>query len=44
MGNLAGEGAMKPEVSVEGILRVVRRLKIEDSAKFFKFDGTIIPW
>jgi hypothetical protein len=30
--------------SVEGILKVVGQLMKEDSAKFFRLDGEIIPW
>ncbi|PVH73909.1 NAD(P)-binding protein [Cadophora sp. DSE1049] len=44
MGNIAGSGGMKVEDSVKGILQVVANLKVEDGAKFFKYDGTILPW
>lgn len=44
MGNIAGEGGMKVEDSVRGMLEVVGGLKEDDSAKFWKYDGTILPW
>ncbi|KAK0447408.1 uncharacterized protein EV420DRAFT_1647734 [Desarmillaria tabescens] len=44
MGNLVGNGGMEPKDSAKGIVRVVEGLKREDSAKFFQFDGTLVPW
>lgn len=42
---MGGRGAMvEPEISVEGMLEVVSRLRKEDSGKFFRFDGSQAPW
>lgn len=42
---MGGEGAMlEPEESVSNIVRTVTGLKHEDSGKFFRYDGGIIPW
>ena len=42
---MGGKGAMiEPRVSIEGMLDVVGALKLEDSGKFYKFDGSQIPW
>lgn len=35
---------MRVEESVEAMLKVIADLKVEDSGRFFKFDGTIMPW
>lgn len=43
MGKLLG-GGIEPKDSAQGIVRVVEGLKREDSAKFFQFDGTLLPW
>jgi NAD(P)-dependent dehydrogenase (short-subunit alcohol dehydrogenase family) len=40
-------GASAPltaEASVRGLRNVVRRLRREDSGKFFSYDGAAIPW
>jgi NAD(P)-dependent dehydrogenase (short-subunit alcohol dehydrogenase family) len=44
MGNLAGPGAMSVEESVNAVLKVVRNLKLEDSAKFLTYNQEILPW
>ncbi|PBK59970.1 NAD(P)-binding protein, partial [Armillaria solidipes] len=44
MGSLAGEGGMQPSVSAKSIVDVVEGLKKDDNAKFFRFDGTLMPW
>ena len=44
MGNLAGPGAMSVEESVSAVLAVIRKLKLEDSAKFLSYDGESLPW
>ncbi|SJL06631.1 uncharacterized protein ARMOST_09973 [Armillaria ostoyae] len=44
MGSLAGEGGMEPSVSAKSIVDVVKGLKKDDNAKFFRFDGTLMPW
>ena len=42
---MGGEGAMiEANVSVEGMLEVVEGLRIGDSGKFYKYDGTLVPW
>ena len=42
---MGGKGAMvEPEVSISGMLEVVRGLRMEDSGKFFRFDGGVVPW
>lgn len=44
MGNLAGDGAIPVSESAHGVLAGIQGLKTEDSAKFFSFNGTILPW
>ncbi len=44
MGRLSGDGGMPPEKSAAGILSVVQKLKLDDSATFFNYDGTTLPW
>ncbi|KAF2475814.1 NAD(P)-binding protein [Lindgomyces ingoldianus] len=42
---MGGKGAMvEPQVSIEGMLEVVRGLKKDDSGKFYRFDGSQVPW
>jgi NAD(P)-dependent dehydrogenase (short-subunit alcohol dehydrogenase family) len=42
---MGGKGAMvEPEVSITGMLEVIRGLKKEDSGKFYRFDGSQCPW
>lgn len=42
---MGGKGAMvEPEVSIAGMLDVIGGLKKEDSGKFFRFDGSQVPW
>ncbi|KAF2201072.1 NAD(P)-binding protein [Delitschia confertaspora ATCC 74209] len=42
---MGGEGAIEePEVSIEGMLKTVHGLKKEDSGKFYRFSGDIVPW
>ncbi|KAF2242849.1 short chain dehydrogenase/reductase SDR [Trematosphaeria pertusa] len=42
---MGGKGAMvQPEVSIAGMLDVLKGLKKEDSGKFFRFDGSQVPW
>ncbi|KAF2733321.1 NAD(P)-binding protein [Polyplosphaeria fusca] len=42
---MGGKGAMvEPHVSIEGMLHVISGLKKEDSGKFFRFDGSQVPW
>lgn len=42
---MGGKGAMvEPEVSIAGMLEVVGGLRKEDSGKFYRFDGSPIPW
>ena len=38
------EAPLTPRESVTGQLEVVRRLRKEDSGKFFSYDGTELPW
>jgi len=44
MGNIVGKPSMQPEESANGIVDLALRLKPEDSAKFFQWDGQIVPW
>ncbi|ORX94639.1 hypothetical protein BCR34DRAFT_220185 [Clohesyomyces aquaticus] len=42
---MGGKGAMvEPEVSIEGMLEVIKGLKKEDTGKFYRFDGSQVPW
>ncbi|KAF2271280.1 NAD(P)-binding protein [Westerdykella ornata] len=42
---MGGKGAMvEPEVSISGMLEVIGGLKQEDSGKYYRFDGAIVPW
>lgn len=42
---MGGKGAMvEPEVSIQGMLEVLRGLKKEDSGRFYRFDGSQVPW
>lgn len=42
---MGGKGAMvEPEVSISGMLDVIKGLRKEDSGKFYRFDGTQVPW
>jgi NAD(P)-dependent dehydrogenase (short-subunit alcohol dehydrogenase family) len=42
---MGGKGAMvEPEVSIRGMLETISGLKREDSGKFYRFDGSQIPW
>ncbi|KAF2790189.1 NAD(P)-binding protein [Melanomma pulvis-pyrius CBS 109.77] len=43
--SMGGKGAMvEPQVSIEGMLEIVKGLRREDSGKFYRFDGTQVPW
>ncbi|KAF2714179.1 NAD(P)-binding protein [Pleomassaria siparia CBS 279.74] len=43
--DMGGKGAMvEPEISIEGMLDVVKGLKRDDSGKFYSFNGSQIPW
>ncbi|KAK0473570.1 hypothetical protein IW261DRAFT_1657391 [Armillaria novae-zelandiae] len=44
MGSLIGEGGMEPSVIAKSIVDIVEGLKKDDNAKFFRFDGTLMPW
>lgn len=44
MGRLSGDGGMPPSKSAAGILSVVRKLKPQDSATFYNYDGKVLPW
>lgn len=44
MGRIAGDGGMPPEKSAAGIIGVLQKLKLNDSATFFSYDGTTLPW
>ncbi|KAF2002293.1 NAD(P)-binding protein [Amniculicola lignicola CBS 123094] len=42
---MGGKGAMvEPRVAIEGMLDVLGGLKMEDSGKFYRFDGAQVPW
>jgi NAD(P)-dependent dehydrogenase (short-subunit alcohol dehydrogenase family) len=43
--SMGGKGAMvEPSVSIEGMLDIVGGLKREDSGRFYRFDGSLVPW
>lgn len=43
--DMGGRNApMQPEESVGHLLRLIDRLKPDDSGKFFNYDGTTLPW
>ena len=43
--DMGGENALHPvSVGVEGVLKTVLALKLEDSGKFYNFQGEIVPW
>lgn len=44
MGNLAGDGGIPVSDSARGVLSVIAKLRPEDSATFFNYDGTTLPW
>lgn len=44
MGNIAESGAMSIFDSVKVVIGVVDGLKYEDSAKFYQYDGSTLPW
>ncbi len=44
MGRRAGDGGMPVEKSVAGILKVVDKLRPQNSATFYNYDGTTLPW
>ena len=44
MGRLGGEGGVPVGESVQRIMKIVDTLSVEDGAKFFNIDGTILPW
>lgn len=44
MGNAGGSGAMPVPESARGILDVLEKLKHEDSAKFYAWNGSTLPW
>jgi NAD(P)-dependent dehydrogenase (short-subunit alcohol dehydrogenase family) len=42
---MGGKGAMvEPEVSISGMIDVIKGLKKEDTGKFYRFDGSQCPW
>ena len=42
---MGGEGAvLEVDFAVSHILKLVTSLTIQDSGKFFRYDGSIIPW
>ena len=36
--------AITTEVSASSIVKVINHLNIEDSGKFYSYDGTVVPW
>lgn len=43
--DMGGPGAsLTPEASVQGLRKLIARLRPEDSGKFFSYDGSSIPW
>lgn len=42
---LGGEGAqLEPEFSASNVIKLITSLSNEDSGKFFRYDGSTIPW
>ena len=42
---MGGEGAfLEPEFSVSHLVKLLTTIKLEQSGKFFKYDGTELPW
>lgn len=42
---MGGKGAMvEPKVSIRGMLDTIQGLRKEDSGKFYRFDGSQVPW
>jgi hypothetical protein len=42
---MGGKGAMiEAEVSVSSMLDVVKGLKDADSGRFYRYDGSSVPW
>jgi NAD(P)-dependent dehydrogenase (short-subunit alcohol dehydrogenase family) len=44
MGNISGSGGMPVAKSASGILKVIGSLKPSDSATFYNWDGSVLPW
>ncbi|KAL1741807.1 hypothetical protein HDZ31DRAFT_44615 [Schizophyllum fasciatum] len=44
MGRLSGDGGMPPAQCAKGIADIIWRLKPEDSAKFWRWNGESVPW
>lgn len=43
--DMGGKGAvLEKEESIKGMLSVLRGLKVDDSGKFYLYDGTVKPW
>ncbi|KAK3687162.1 hypothetical protein B0T22DRAFT_456577 [Podospora appendiculata] len=42
---LGGEGALlTTQESIEGVLKVLHSLKVEDNSKFYQYNGEQVPW
>jgi len=42
---MGGEGAvLEPEESISGMLKTIHALKESDTAKFYTYDGSEVPW
>ena len=45
LADMGGDGAiLEPEESVSGILKVITTKTNADSGKFFKYDGSVLPY
>lgn len=44
MGNIGGGGGTPVNEAVHKILKIIRDTTYQDSAKFFSYDGSIVPW
>ncbi|TQV97958.1 hypothetical protein V2A60_006336 [Cordyceps javanica] len=44
MGRISGDGGMPVSKSAAGILKVVNNLTPQNSATFYNYDGTTLPW
>ncbi|KAM3549351.1 hypothetical protein ARSEF4850_008900 [Beauveria asiatica] len=44
MGRIAGDGGMPVSKSVAGIVKILDKLTPQNSATFYNYDGTTLPW
>lgn len=39
-----GNGAVDPEMSIAGMTKILSGVTLEDTSKFFDFQGPELPW